>query len=451
LKIKFEIDLTVLGQRVLDLSRRFKISHFLLLYFAAHMLQIAFPSDGSMVFDEAYYVPASLTTLAGEAANLEHPPLGKLIGAAGIALFGNNWFGWRFPQVVISTVGLYLFYLVAKRLLGGDPWALGATIMLGLDTIFFIHGGILLLDAPAFMLGFLTLELYFRKRYWWSAICMGLAFFDRELTVFIFVTLVAYHIAVNRGAFKQAAKFLSRYTLAALLVLFILLWAYDIHFQPAQSTMVTSNINTNVVVGQSGQPITTIIQTFMSTSSENIMRNPVQNIMFDFNYNGPHGIVLNETTVHAYEHPVDWILPIDPFDQPTYYRVDITVTAGNVTNDYTPIWYQAQPNLPLWYGIWPAAFGLALALIRRKEWETALFIAVGIGSNYLPWVVLDMLVRRIGFNYYYLYTLPFVALGLVFAIKMLPRNTAKIILASYIIVELAFFLWFFPVHPIGTG
>jgi len=449
LKITIELDLTAIWQRLRGFAGKIKISHFLLLYFAVHILQIAFPSDGSMVFDEAYYVPASLATLAGQAANLEHPPLGKLIGAAGIALFGNNWFGWRFPQVVISTAGLYLFYLVAKRLLGGDPWALGATILLGLDTIFFIHGGVLLLDAPAFMLGFLTLELYFRKKYWWSAACMGLAFFDREFAVFIFITLIAYHIAVNRGALKQTVKFLSRYTLIALLVLFILLWAYDVHYQPPQSKMILSNVGANVVVGQNGQAITTIFQTVESTSS-NVMWNPVQNIIFEWGYNGPHGIVLNETTTQPFEHPVDWILPVDPFNQPTYFRVDVSVTAGNVTNDYTPIWYHAQPNLPLWYGIWPAVAGLAVAFVRRKEWEAALFIAVGIGSNYLPWVALDMLVRRVGFNYYFIYTLPFVALGLVFAIKMIPTDKAKLILAAYVIAELIFFLWFFPVHPMGA-
>jgi 4-amino-4-deoxy-L-arabinose transferase-like glycosyltransferase len=446
LKIKFELDLTAIGQRVLELSRRFKISHFLLLYFAAHMLQIAFPSDGSMVFDEAYYVPASLMTLAGDAANLEHPPLGKLIGAAGIALFGNNWFGWRFPQAVISTVGLYLFYLVAKRFLGGDPWALGATILLGLDTVFFIHGGILLLDGPAFMLGFLTLELYFRKKYWWSAISMGLAFFDREFTLFVLVTLIVYHIVVNRGAFKQAAKFLSRYTLVALLVFFILLWAYDVHFQPAQATTITSNINANVVVGQGSQPVTTIIQTFVSTSSD-IMWNPVQNILYEYNYHGPNGIVLNETTTRAYEHPLFWILPVDPFDSATYYSVAVTVTAGNAINEYVPIWYRAQPNLPLWYGTWLAGVGAVLALLRKKERRTALFFGTGIIANYLPSVTLDLLTRRIGFNYYMLYVLPYVAIGIVFAIKMLPSNKAKLALGLYVLAELAFFLWFFPVRP----
>jgi dolichyl-phosphate-mannose--protein O-mannosyl transferase len=62
--------------------------------FAAHMLQIAFPSDGSMIFDEAHYVPASVATMNGVAANAEHPPLSKIIAAGGIMLLGNNWFGW---------------------------------------------------------------------------------------------------------------------------------------------------------------------------------------------------------------------------------------------------------------------------------------------------------------------------------------------------------------------
>lgn len=447
-QLRIEIDFGAIWSKIKLLAGRFRIEHFLLLYFAAHVFQMSFPSDGGMVFDEAHYVPASLLTLAGQGVNLEHPPLGKIIGAAGIALFGNNWFAWRFPQVLISTVGLYFFYLVAKRFLG-DPWALGATMLLAFDTIFFIHGGILLLDGPAFTLTFLTLELYFRKRYWWSAVSMGLAFFQREFVVLTFVTLIAFHVAVNRGALKQAAKFVARYTLIALLVLGILLWAYDGTVHPAQATTTINNISANVVLNGSGQPITTILRTIQSTSQD-IMWNPVQNVIFMLKYHGPSGIVLNEATVHAYEHPVNWILPIDPFDQVTYYRVDVKVTTGNVTKNYVPIWYRAQPNLPLWYGIWPAAVGLALALIRRKEWDTAFFLAMGIGTNYLPWVVLDMLVRRIGFNYWMLNALPFISLGLVFAIKMYASRP-KMVLALFVVAELAFFIWFFPVRPIGIG
>ena len=116
-----------------------------------------------------------MSTLAGVAANAEHPPLPKIIRAIGIGLLGNNWFGWRFPQVLMQIAALYIFYLIARRLLG-NPWALGATMLLGLDMVFFIHGGTLLIDMPAFLFCFLAIELYFRKHYWLSASSMGLAF-----------------------------------------------------------------------------------------------------------------------------------------------------------------------------------------------------------------------------------------------------------------------------------
>ncbi len=445
MKVKIEIDVTAIWKRILDLASQFRISHFLLLYFAIHMLQIAFPSDGGMVFDEAHYVPASVSTLQGIAANAEHPPLPKLIGALGIAIFGNNWFGWRFPQVIMQVLALYLFYLIAKRLLG-DPWAMGATMLLAFDTVFFIHGGTLLIDMPAFLFGFLAIELYFRKRYSWSAASMGLAFLAREMSMFMFGALAIYHIAVNRRTLKPAFRTGLRYTLIALVVFGGLLWVYDIRYTPPTATSITNFVTRNVVIGPSGTAITTIVTTSQSTGALNVIWNPVQHVLFIANYHGPHGLVINETYA-PYQYAWNWILPVDPFNSPTYYRTDVTVTANGKPTHYTPIWYHAQANLALWYGIWPAIVGLALAFIRKKDWETALFIAGGIALNFTPWVVLSLAVRRIGFNYYMIYTLPFIALGLAFTWKLLPRKYGVKVLALNVLVALGFFLYFFPVHP----
>jgi 4-amino-4-deoxy-L-arabinose transferase-like glycosyltransferase len=440
LKIKLEVDLATLHNLV-DAARKFNISHFLLLYFAAHMLQVGFPSDGSMIFDEAYYVPASLDTLHGIAANAEHLPLPKIIGALGIAAFGNNWFGWRFPQVVMQVLALYFFYLIAKRLLG-DPWALGATMLLGLDTVFFIHGGALLIDMPAFLFGFLAIELYFRKRYGWSAVSMGLALLSREMSLFLFITLAVYHLGVNRKALKPALKVGLRYTLTAVVLFLVLLWAYDAAYSPASSVQITNYVYTNVVTGLNGSAITTITSISQSSSSV-IISNPIQHLYFIAHYQSSLG--LNETD-HPYDHPLFWILPLDPFNTPTYYAVTVNVTVGSKVQVYTPIWYHAQPNLPLWYGIWPAIGGLAYALARKVERGTAMFIAVGIAAEYLPWAVLDMVFRKIGFNYYMIYTLPFIALGLAFTCRLLAAR-GRVVLGLYVLSSLVFFLWFFPVHP----
>jgi dolichyl-phosphate-mannose--protein O-mannosyl transferase len=488
LKLTFELDFDALWHGIKGIARGFHVEHFLLIYFAVHMLQIAFPSDGSMIFDEAHYVPASIATLNGIAANAEHPPLSKIISAIGIALLGNNWFGWRFPQVLMQVAFLYVFYLIARRLLR-DPWALGATVLLGLDTVFFIHGGALLIDMAMFLFGFLSVELYFRKHYVWSAASMGLAFASREMSIFLFATLAIYHIYANRRSLKPALKIGLAFTLVALVVFGGLMFAYDLKYQPAQSTTVTSVLSTNVVLNASGQAITTIIITSESTSNV-VIWNPIQHLLFIYHYHGPQGIVINESYA-PYQFAWNWILPFDPvpygryiqppdpFNSPTYYRVDVDITTDGATTHYTPIWYQAQANLALWYGFWPALVALGYGLIPRKPEEenaaphkdpsddrtheqstiphisqaglgtrgVALFILSGIILNYVPWLTLSILVRRIGFNYYMIYTLPFIAMGLAFAWKLLPQRIGKIAMLLNLLLALGFFVWFFPVHP----
>jgi hypothetical protein len=166
-------------------------------------------------------------------------------------------------------------------------------------------------------------------------------------------------------------------------------------------------------------------------------------------YHGPQGIVLKGAG-RPYHYAWNWILPNHPFDSPTYYRVDINVTkSGGVTKHYSPIWYISQANLPLWYGFWIAMAGLLYAISIRKEFETAVFIMTGIILNYTPWLVISMLVHRTGFNYYMIYTLPFIALGIGFTWKLLPKRIGTTLLLVNLLLALIFFLWFFPIRPIG--
>ena len=460
MKIRVEIDFSSYWQRIkAAVYRNPWIFLFLAFLFAAHMIQIAFPSDGSMIFDEAHYVPASLSTLQGIGANAEHPPLPKIIGAIGIGLLGNNWFGWRFPQVLMQIAALYIFYLIARRFLG-DPWALGATMLLGLDTVFFIHGGALLIDMPSFLFCFLAIELYFRKHYRMSATAMGLALLSREMSLFYFLVLATYHLAANWNwksfkSMKPALKLGLKYSLLCLLVFGGTLWAYDLAYRPVQSTSITNYVNANIIIGPNGTAITTIYTTVQSISNDYIW-NPIQHLEFIYRYHGPQGMIINET-YRPYQYAWNWVLPIDvhpnlqvgfdPFNSPTYYRVDVAVSQGSIVNHYIPIWYQAQANLALWYAIWPAIVGLAWAFIKKRERLTALLLAVGIAANFSPWLALSILVRRIGFNYYMIYTLPFIALAAAFTWRELPEKYGGKVLALNLLVALVFFLYFFPVHP----
>jgi 4-amino-4-deoxy-L-arabinose transferase-like glycosyltransferase len=453
LKISLEVDLDSYWRSISGAVHSSPwIFIFLALLFAAHMMQIPFPPRDT-IFDETYYIPASQMTLQGIGTNAEQMPLPRIIGAIGIALLGNNWFGYRFPQVVMQIIALYLFYLLARRFLG-DPWGLGATMLLGFDTVFFIHGGALLLDMPLFLFGFLAFELYFRKHYWASAVAMGLTLFSREVGILYFLTLAIYHLAtnLNKQVLKHALIIGLRYTLIALIVSMSLLTVYDAAFHPVIGTTYTTIWTTVYVWGGNGTVVSTYLSTSVSASNQYIT-NPVQHLSWLLNYHT--SFQMGNVTYHPYRYAYNWISPIDlngnhsliMFNTSFYYRLDVFGSNRGVTLDYTPIWYQEQGNLALWYGIWPAMGFLVYALIAKPQnRQTAVFILSGILVNYLPWVFWTLSGRLFEFSYYMIWSLPFIAMGLAFAWKQLPEKYGKDVLALNVFLAFLFFIWFFPIR-----
>lgn len=101
---------------------------------------------------------------AGFAYGWTHPPLGKLIGAAGILLFGDNTFGWRFFPALFGSAFTLLFYYVGLSLFNKRVGVLAATLY-SLETLFLAQSRILLYDIflaffilTAFFLAFLFLK-----------------------------------------------------------------------------------------------------------------------------------------------------------------------------------------------------------------------------------------------------------------------------------------------------
>ena len=65
-----------------------------------------------------------------------HPPLGKLIQASGLVIFGFNPFGWRIMGVIFATLMIPLMYLFGKKMFG--TWIGGFTAAF-LITFDFMH------------------------------------------------------------------------------------------------------------------------------------------------------------------------------------------------------------------------------------------------------------------------------------------------------------------------
>ena len=116
-------------------------------------------------FDEVHYLPAARELLAmGDFRNPEHPLLGKELIALGIAIFGDNPWGWR---LMSSLAGAFAMF-GAMRALWFASLSRVATIAYGIllasGFLLFVHSRIAMLDI--FAVSFLA------AAYWQCAAAM---------------------------------------------------------------------------------------------------------------------------------------------------------------------------------------------------------------------------------------------------------------------------------------
>ena len=145
-----------------------------LLVLALHLAAILRPD--SPVFDEQYYVPDAVSILQGNGSErIEHPPLGKLMIAAGIAVFGDNPFGWRILAVTCGIACIVLFYLICRRLNLSRRASFLATFILALENLSFVQASIAMLDVFCLTFMLLAFWLYLGKRPLLCGVAIGLA------------------------------------------------------------------------------------------------------------------------------------------------------------------------------------------------------------------------------------------------------------------------------------
>lgn len=110
---------------------------------------------GSLNFDEAHYVPSARQWLElVPNRNFEHPPLGKLLVAAGMAVAGDHPFGWRISAAVFGALTLAGMHFWAWGLFRDARRAGFATALTVFNFLLFVQARIGMLDT--FMFAFLA-------------------------------------------------------------------------------------------------------------------------------------------------------------------------------------------------------------------------------------------------------------------------------------------------------
>lgn len=118
----------------------------------------------SSYFDEIYHARTAYEHIEGVYPyEVSHPPLGKLIIAGGIELFGMTPFGWRFSGTLIGVLMLPLLYVLLKKMFGGVSVPACGTAIFAFDFMHFTQTRIATIDSYAvffILLMYLFMYLY---------------------------------------------------------------------------------------------------------------------------------------------------------------------------------------------------------------------------------------------------------------------------------------------------
>ncbi len=315
---------------------------------AMHFSVINEPHD--IMTDEVYYVNDARAIVSAEGElRPEHPPLGQLMIAAGIELFGDDPFGWRFFSVIFGAAGIIFFYLICLNLGLSNRASLLATLLLAFENLTFVQANIGMLDVFSLTFMLAAFWLYLRRSYAMTGVAICLATLAK-LTGGLALPAIALHWLLTR---RDRRAYFGLSMVLAPALFFTTLPFFDA-----------------IITGYPVDPIGRVRQ--MLTVSASIT------------FAGPH---------HPFaSRPWEWILRPDvmPYYWDPQYVAVISFTIGALI-------------IPVM---------LHMAWLARKGEGVGLFAVIWFASTYLVWIPLSLLTNRMSYVFYFYPTVGAICLGL---------------------------------------
>ncbi|MEM3073597.1 MAG: glycosyltransferase family 39 protein [Nitrososphaerales archaeon] len=436
--------------QILKAIKSISIRELILLWLAIHLLLITQPN--AAVFDEAYYTKAARDLIQGVASNIEHPFLGKAWGAIGILIFGDNAFGWRIVIVVFGALLLYTFYQLACRYVS-ERMALLATAYLGFDHMFFVHSSLFLLEIPALFFAVVSFSYYLKRRIVLSAVFMGISILSKETSLFLLFTMILIHLANMKMPSKQDVLKALKFTLVLLATVAIPMQIYISAYRPSASEKIVQVVSPVVVVAPDGSVLSTTTTTTWSSQKEYIT-NVFEHWRYIVSY--ASSLTTKGSNIGPENFPWNWFIPTQQRET-IYYRSEVVknityysdgVYVGSRLEKLYPINWRGVSNLPLWYSIWVVVpLSIYLAVKRRLD-EGLVLSFLWIVGTYVPLLAMSLALNRIQYPFYFINTLPALALGLpiIFSKLNVDKVVRDCVLAIFLGWTIASFLIYFPLN-----
>lgn len=151
----------------------------------------------------------------GTAYDWTHPPLGRLLMAAGMKAAGENAFGWRLGSALAGTAAVALAAALALELFGSPAIALFAAFFLSVDGLSFTQARIAMNDGYFAAFALLVIWAYARwkkdrrslKRVLFTGFCLGLAAATKWTAFYLFCIIgldLALDFFLDREAFRAS-------------------------------------------------------------------------------------------------------------------------------------------------------------------------------------------------------------------------------------------------------
>jgi len=392
-----------------------------LLSLAAFAIDLGAPDH--VYFDETWYVPAARAWLAsGENLHPEHPPLAKMLIGVGLALFGDQPFGWRAMSALFGAITMLGVYLWALALFEDLAAALWTAALTGFNQILYVQSRIAMLDV--FMFAFVTLGLaaftYAVKTPHASRARAG---------------LVAMGASFGLGA---ACKFSGLFTLLGLVALYGLFYGAKRHrlrepqapdfaaplafgpFAAALSFVVVPAL----AYGAAYLPLA------IGQGSWSLVFT-AQRDMFS--------IMLGHSATHPYASlwyswPAQW--------RPVWYLFDVEGGETAKWSDDNPAAaIVALANPLIVYAGQLAVLGAAWRGLARLQLE-AVIVAVAFFAQWAPWIANP---KGLEFNYYYFPSILCLGPALALALFRPRRREGDIVASLFLVAAALLFVFFLPI------
>jgi dolichyl-phosphate-mannose-protein mannosyltransferase len=414
------------------------------------------------IFDEVYYakdgcfaagIPFRECGLDAprEQTFTVHPPLGRWIVAGGVALFGNQPFGWRVASAVFGTVSVLLVAIMALRLFGSVLWAAAAGLLLATESLNFVQSRISMVDIflTAFVLaGFLSLVL---DRQWIERRTPSPQEVDRDDEAVLLnlppdrppsPIFRPWRLAAGLAFGAAIATKWSGGPALAGAILLALAWERTRRSRARLAHPLREAIRDEsfgILLVLLALPVLVYVASYARWWADNGLALwdwwRVQEGMATFS--------INLRAEHPYSSPAwKWLLLARPVAY--YYKC----TQMGASSCMAPAEILGVGNPVVFWGSLLAIPYVLLSWFRGRDWRAGL-IVVAIASQYVPW----FFAARTNFLFYMTPVTPFMVLAGVYALRDLSevrvgadRVRWPVVAAAFLVVaSVALFLFFLPV------